>query len=72
MPVGTGPSYDAVKILAAAMTKVGTDPDKLADAIRTTQYDGVSGKISFDQNGDLVTAAYTVEEIKNGSAVVVK
>ena len=71
MPEGTGPAYDAVKILAAAMTKAGTNPDQLADAIRATQYDGVSGHIAFDENGDLTTAAYTVKQIKNGGAVVV-
>jgi branched-chain amino acid transport system substrate-binding protein len=71
MPAGTGPSYDAIKIIAAAIIKTGTNPDRLADAIRATQYDGVSGHIAFDQNGDLTTVAYTVEQIKNGGAVVI-
>jgi branched-chain amino acid transport system substrate-binding protein len=72
MPVGTGNSYDAVKIIAAAIAKAGTDPDKLAAALRATQYDGVSGRIEFDQNGDITTAGYTVKQIQNGSAVEVK
>ena len=70
MPEGTGPAYDAVKILATAMTKAGTDPDQLAAAIRAMQYDGVSGKIAFDENGDLTTAGYTIKQIENGGAVV--
>ena len=69
--VGTGSAYDALKIFAMAITKAGTDPDKLADAIRATDYTGVSGHIAFDQNGDLTTAAYEVKQIKNGGAVVV-
>ena len=71
MPAGTGPSYDAIKIIAAAIAKAGTNPDQLAAAIRATQYDGVSGQIAFDQNGDLTTVAYTVEQIENGKGVVV-
>lgn len=72
IPVGTTSAYDEVKILAAAIAKVGTDPDKLADAIRATKYDGVSGHIEFDQNGDLKAAAYVVKKIENGTATEVK
>jgi branched-chain amino acid transport system substrate-binding protein len=68
---GVANDYDNVKILAAAIAKVGTDPDRLADAIRATQYAGISGQIAFDQNGDLTTATYQVKQIKNGGAVVV-
>ena len=71
-PVGTLQAYDAVKLLAAAIAKVGTDPDKLSDAIRATDYQGVSGHIKFDQNGDLTVANYMVKKIQDGTAVEVK
>jgi branched-chain amino acid transport system substrate-binding protein len=69
IPIGTANAYDAVKILAMDIAKVGIGPDKLADAIRATQYNGVSGHIAFDQNGDLTSAAYQVKQIENGTSV---
>ena len=72
IPVGTPNAYDNVKILAMAMSQVGTNPDALQQAIRQTKYDGVSGHIEFDQNGDLTTASYVVSKIENGSAMEVK
>ncbi len=65
-------AYDNVKILAAAIAQVGTDPDKLADAIRAMHFQGVSGDVSFDKNGDLTTANYHVKKIANGTATEVK
>lgn len=72
VPVGSTNAYDEVKILAAAIAQVGTDPDKLADAIRAVSYDGISGHIEFDQNGDVKDAGYLVKQIANGKAVVVE
>ncbi len=71
IPECTGNAYDAVKILAMNIAKAGTDPNQLAAAIRATSYDGVSGHIAFDQNGDDTTAAYVVKQIQNGTAVQV-
>lgn len=70
--VGSPQAYDNVKILAAALTKAGTDPDALASAIREMRYQGVSGEITFDQNGDLTNANYVVKKIENGTATEVK
>lgn len=68
--VGSRETYDAVKILAQAMEKVGTDSTKIKDALYKVQnYQGVSGNISFDKNGDLVSANYDVKVVKNGSSV---
>lgn len=72
-PVGTTNVYDNIKIIAQILAKVGTsDPDKIADELRATVYDGVSGHISFDQNGDVTTANYIIKKIENGSATEVK
>lgn len=72
VPACAPQAYDATHLLATALRIAGTDPDKLADTIRATSYDGVSGHIEFDQNGDMKGAAYVVKMIANGSATEVK
>jgi branched-chain amino acid transport system substrate-binding protein len=68
--IGSRESYDAVRILAQVMEKVGTDSTKIKDALYKVQnYQGVSGNISFDKNGDLVSASYDVKIVKDGKAV---
>lgn len=68
--VGARESYDAVKILAQVMNKVGTDSAKVKDALYGVQnYQGVSGNISFDKNGDLVSASYDIKVVKGGVSV---
>ncbi|MEK7208821.1 MAG: ABC transporter substrate-binding protein [Patescibacteria group bacterium] len=69
MPLCAPQAYDAVKILTKSANEVGLDPDKLADAIRATNYIGVSGQINFDVNGDLTSAAYKVSRITDGKSV---
>ncbi|MBI4160108.1 ABC transporter substrate-binding protein [Candidatus Wolfebacteria bacterium] len=60
-------AYDAVRILAETIRNVGANPDKVADALHALRdYDGVSGKISFDANGDITHAEYIVKVIKDG------
>ncbi len=72
VPIGTANAYDNVKMIAAAMKDVGTDPDKMQSALRVMQYDGVSGHVSFDANGDVTSANYNVSKIANGTATEVK
>ncbi|OGG54033.1 hypothetical protein A2764_01130, partial [Candidatus Kaiserbacteria bacterium RIFCSPHIGHO2_01_FULL_55_79] len=72
VPIGAPQAYDAVYIIAQALKTAGTDPDKLADAIRATKYDGVSGHIEFDENGDLTAAEYTVNRIAGGTSTLVQ
>lgn len=72
VPICSSHAYDNVKILAQAMSKAGTDPDALQDELRRISYNGVSGGISFDQNGDVTAANYVVKRIENGAATEVK
>ena len=58
--------YDATNVLIAAIGKVGTDPAKIIDAIKTTSMDGVTGKIAFDDKGDIKDGAVTVFMVKGG------
>lgn len=48
---GPGPSYDAVHVLAAAITRAGsTDADAVVAQLEKTDTDGVIGKITFNKS----------------------
>jgi branched-chain amino acid transport system substrate-binding protein len=58
--------YDAVHVLVEAMKKAGSaDPANYLPELGKVEYDGVTAKISFDQNGDLKVGAITLYEAKN-------
>ncbi len=67
-----GPSsalaYDAMMLLADAIRRAGSsDRVKIRDALaKTDSFEGVTGNISFDTNGDPVKSAI-IMEIKNGA-----
>lgn len=68
--IGSREAYDAVKILAQVMERVGTDSTDIKNALYKVQnYQGVSGNISFDKNGDLVSASYDIKIVKDGKSV---
>ena len=70
--VGTPQSYDALRILVGVMRKVGTNPEDIKNALYKVKYEGISGEIVFDSNGDLKTPRYIVKEYRNGKAVEYK
>jgi branched-chain amino acid transport system substrate-binding protein len=49
-------AYDAVRLLAAAADRAGSwDADEIRDALlRIDSYDGATGRLAFDPNGDVV------------------
>jgi ABC-type branched-subunit amino acid transport system substrate-binding protein len=61
-------------MLAQVMSKVGTDPEKIKNELYKTVYTGgVSApSISFDSNGDLVGANYSVQIVHDGKTSPVK
>ena len=64
-------SYDGAKILAEIMKKVGTDTTKIKDELyKVKDYQGVSGVISFDSNGDLASASYVTKVVKEGKGEI--
>lgn len=68
----TANGYDNVKIIADIMRKVGTNSTDIKNALyKVSNYPGISGSISFDENGDLTSAEYEVQEVKNGKAELV-
>lgn len=65
-------AYDAVRVLADSMKRAGsTDPKKYLSEVGKTNYSGVTGKIAFDNKGDIKNGAVTVYQVKNGKWEVV-
>ena len=60
--------YDSVKIMVAAMVKAGSsDPAKYLPVLAATKdFQGVTGAISFDNKGDVLNGALTLQTIKGG------
>ncbi len=64
-------SYDAVQVLIGAMVRAGsTDPAKYLPEVAHTSFEGVSGRIEFDDKGDLRDGAVTVYQVQGGKLVV--
>lgn len=64
--------YDAIKIFAEVMNKVGTDKKAVRDELAKIKYAGISSPvIEFDENGDLKSAKYKVKLVKNKKAEVI-
>jgi len=68
--IGAPQAYDAVNIIADIMRKVGTDSTKIKDELYKVEgYEGVSGIITLDENGDLATGNYIIKTVKDGKQV---
>ena len=62
-------AYDAVKLVAAAMTKAGsTDKAKVRDALKTVEINGARGVFKFDAKGDPTHSAAMIA-VKGGKEV---
>ncbi|HAT03576.1 MAG TPA: hypothetical protein DCS29_02240 [Candidatus Magasanikbacteria bacterium] len=69
VPIYTTHAYDATKILLETIKKVGTDKEMIKNELYNVKnYQGVSGEITFDKNGDLATANYEIMVIKNNKS----
>lgn len=57
------PAYAAVQVMADAMALTGsTEPETLAEAIRSNRFETPTGTLEFDQNGDLKDFSFIVYE----------
>jgi len=64
-------TYDATMVMVAAMKRANsTDPAKYLSELPKTSYDGVTGKIEFDDKGDLKSGYITLYEVKSGKLEV--
>ncbi len=61
-------NYDGLKLLAKAIEKSGLNKVKLREALLKIEFEGVTGKISFDENGECVTDPFVVV-IRDGALV---
>jgi branched-chain amino acid transport system substrate-binding protein len=65
-------SYDAANILFTAITDAKTtDPEKVKDAMLAVKYEGISGQITMDKNGDPIKAA-AITKVTGGGYEFVK
>lgn len=59
--------YDAVMVMATAMQNAkSADPAKYLPALKAIKYEGVTGTIQFDPNGDIKDGALTLYTYKDG------
>jgi len=62
-------AYDAMMIIAKAIAQVGTDPDRMAEYIRSLHaYQGASGTVSFAANNEVSKPA-SIKMVKQGEFV---
>lgn len=68
---GKGPLviYEAVKVIAGAMDKAGTDSDPaaIAKAIRGGTWDTPRGELTFDAKGRAVAPFFYIQAVKDGA-----
>jgi len=64
-----GLSYDAMKIMAAAISKGGDTGEGIKSALYNTKnYPGVAGEVSFDANGDAILAP-VLKKVQDGKFI---
>ncbi|MBI4775088.1 MAG: ABC transporter substrate-binding protein [Deltaproteobacteria bacterium] len=55
---GPAPSYESVYLLAEAITRAGSlDPDKIVEALKATDRQGVMGRIKFSESNQVLYGA---------------
>ncbi|MFV3291593.1 branched-chain amino acid ABC transporter substrate-binding protein [Pseudomonas sp. NY11955] len=58
-------AYDGVGVLIAALEKAdSTDPERYLPVLRASAFQGVTGTISFDTEGNLKNPTFTVYQVK--------
>ncbi len=73
-------AYDAANVIIAALAKSTASGSKSGQALRDdvtkavqdANYDGITGKITFDQFGDTTVKVLTVYQVKSGKFVAAK
>ena len=66
-------AYDAAKVLCGAIAAAGsTDAQAIADAIKVSSTEGVTGTITFDEHNDPIKSGFILTFDANGEQVFVK
>lgn len=62
-------AYDTMYVLANAIERAGSiDKTKIRDALRQTDYEGVTGRFKFDETGDSIRNIFHLQ-VKNGGFI---
>jgi branched-chain amino acid transport system substrate-binding protein len=71
---GAAEAYDAFAAIQKAVKQGATTGEQVAKALSSITFEGVSSKISFDENGEISDKAYkyALLQVKNGAFVVVE
>lgn len=71
IPAVTALSYDAYMVILDAMERADSaDPKDIQKALtETTEFEGVTGKIAFDENGDAKKDEAVLKKVENGKFV---
>ena len=63
-------TYDMTRMVAMAIGEKGNTPDAIRSYLDTVKdFDGVTGRLSFDANGDVVKQGVYIFKVKNGKYV---
>ncbi len=62
-------AYDIVYVAKQALEKGGKDRESMIKALRGVEYEGITGKIKFDEFGDVPDKKQMVLRVENGSFV---
>ncbi|HUN91399.1 MAG TPA: branched-chain amino acid ABC transporter substrate-binding protein [Burkholderiaceae bacterium] len=66
-------TYDAVMLIADAMTRAGsTEPQKYLPALAKTDYAGITGRIRFNDQGDIVERPVMLITFSGGKRVLLQ
>jgi branched-chain amino acid transport system substrate-binding protein len=66
-------THDAIIVMAQAMKKGGASGPDIMKAIDSTrQFEGVTGKIIFDANGDVIDKPVVIKTVRGGKFVILK
>jgi branched-chain amino acid transport system substrate-binding protein len=66
--------YDNIKIMAKALSATASsnyNRSEIQAYIKSVNYEGVSGKVSFDKNNDRSDAEYSLLKVDNGKATMI-
>lgn len=63
--------YDTVNLLVTAMKQGGADAQKIADALKTVSYDGLTARFQYHDNGEMA-GGQEITKVENGAPVVLE
>ena len=65
--------YDSVMIMAKAIEAAGsTEPDAIRESLHMTDYEGLTGRFRFAENGQAYDFSLFMTEIKNGEPEIIQ